>query len=158
MAIPGAHSTGASGTVSAEAVGGAAMANIHVTARVRAVSFFMMLIFRDTFAGFVAGRYGQLPVFGTLLGGLHATHDLVTGRSGRMRDYLLQGGFYSGLVESEVDLTGTRAGIPAAMAGSAGRWWSRLVYLLTRPAWIAEAGTRVNQFSESASKGTRDRL
>ena len=42
-----------------------------------------------------------------------------------MRDYLLQGGFYSGLVESEVDLTGTRAGIPAAMAGSAARGWSR---------------------------------
>ena len=70
-----------------------------------------------------------------------------------MRDYLLQGGFYSGLVESEVDLTGTRAGIPAAMAGSAGRGWSRLVYVLTRPAWIAEAGTRVNQFLRARRRG-----
>ena len=115
--------------------------------------FIVKNFFRDTFAGFVAGRYGQLPVFGTLLGGLHATHDLVTGRSRRMRDYLLQGGFYSGLVESEVDLTGTRAGIPAAMAGSAGRGWSRLVYVLTRPAWIAEAGTRVNQFLKARRRG-----
>lgn len=108
--------------------------------------FIIKNFFRDTLSGFVAGRYWQLPVLGTLLGGLHATHDLVTGRSRRMRDYLLQGGFYSGLVESEVDLTDTRARTPGTMAGSAGRGWSRLIYVLTRPAWIAEAGTRVNQF------------
>ena len=107
--------------------------------------FIVKNFFRDTSAGFVAGRYVQLPILGTLFGGLHAVHDLVTGRSRRMGDYLLQGGFYSGLVESEVDLTGT-VGHPGAMAGSVRRGWSRLVYVLTRPAWIAEAGTRVNQF------------
>ena len=109
--------------------------------------FIVKNFFRDTLAGFVAGRYAQVPILGTLLGGLHAGHDLVTGRSRRMGDYLLQGGFYSGLVESEVDLTGTtRAGHPGAMAGLVRRGWSRAVYVLTRPAWIAEAGTRVNQF------------
>ena len=96
--------------------------------------FIVKNFFRDTLAGFVAGRYVQVPILGTLLGGLHATHDLVTGRSRRMGDYLLQGGFYSGLVESEVDLTGTRVGHPGAMAGSVRRGWSRLVYVLTRPA------------------------
>ena len=115
--------------------------------------FIVKNFFRDTFAGFVAGRYLQVPVLGTLFGGLHATHDLVTGRSRRMRDYLLQGGFYSGLVESEVDLTGTGARLPAAMAGSLRRGWSRLVYLLTRPAWFAEAGTRVNQFVRARGRG-----
>ena len=114
--------------------------------------FIVKNFFRDTLAGFVAGRYLQVPVLGTLFGGLHATHDLVTGRSRRMRDYLLQGGFYSGLVESEVDLTGTRARFPAAMAGSVRRGWSRLVYVLTRPAWIAEAGTRVNQFQRARGR------
>ena len=111
--------------------------------------FIVKNFFRDTLAGFVAGRYVQVPILGTLLGGLHAAHDLVTGRSRRMGDYLLQGGFYSGLVESEVDLTGTRLGRPGAMAGSVGRWWSRLVYVVTRPAWIAEAGTRVDQFQSA---------
>ena len=111
--------------------------------------FIVKNFFRDTLAGFVAGRYVQVPILGTLLGGLHASHDLVTGRSRRMGDYLLQGGFYSGLVESEVDLTGTRVGHPGAMAGSVRRGWSRLVYVVTRPAWIAEAGTRVNQFQRA---------
>lgn len=109
--------------------------------------FIVKNFFRDTLDGFVAGRYAQLPILGTLLGGLDAGHDLVTGRSRRMGDYLLQGGFYSGLVESEVDLTGNRVGHSGAMmAGSVRPWWSRLVYVVTRPAWIGEAGKRVNQF------------
>ena len=126
---------------------GLAAFRIAVSTMITAMPVFIVKnFFRDTLAGFVAGRHLQVPILGTLFGGLHAAHDLVTGRSRRMRDYLLQGGFYSGLVESEVDLTGTRPRLPAAMAGSIRRGWSRLIYILTRPAWIAEAGTRVNQF------------
>ena len=131
-----------------------AVFRIAVSTMITAMPVFIVKnFFRDTLAGFVAGRYWQVPVLGTLFGGLHASHDLVTGRSRRMRDYLLQGGFYSGLVESEVDPAGTRARIPAAMAGSVGRGWSRLVFIVTRPAWIAEAGTRVNQFLRARRRG-----
>ena len=59
--------------------------------------FIVKNFFRDTLAGFVAGRYPQVPF-----------------------------------------------ARPQGVA--AGRTWSRLVYILTRPAWVAEAGTRVNQF------------
>ena len=132
-----------------------AVFRVAVSTMITAMPIFIVKnFFRDTLAGFVAGRYVQVPIMGTLLGGLHAGHDLVTGRSRRMGDYLLQGGFYSGLVESEVDLTGTtRAGHPGARAGSVRRGWSRLVYVLTRPAWIAEAGTRVNQFQRARRRG-----
>ncbi len=64
-----------------------------------------------------------------------------------MREYLLQGGFYSGLVESETDLGPVRGTRQRRTAGrtQVKRHWTRLVHLLTRPAWIAEAGTRVNR-------------
>ena len=55
--------------------------------------FIVKNFFRDTLAGFVAGRYWQPPFTGTLSGSLHALRDLRTGRSALMRDYLLQGGF-----------------------------------------------------------------
>ena len=111
--------------------------------------FIVKNFFRDTLAGFVAGRYWQFPFLGTLVGSFQALIDLgKPGGSAQMREYLLQGGFYSGLVESEVHLgdIGGDDGDRRRRGGVFARGWSRLVYLLTRPAWLAEAGTRVNQF------------
>ena len=116
--------------------------------------FIVKNFFRDTLAGFVAGRYPQVPFGGTLAGGAQAVRDLTTGRSEPMREYLLQGGFYSGLVESEThlaDIRGEDGGVRKGLA--ARRTWSQLVYALTRPAWIAEAGTRVNQFMGARRAG-----
>ncbi len=119
--------------------------------------FIVKNFFRDTLAGFVAGRYWQLPFLGTLFGGLHAMHDLATGRSRRMREYLLQGGFYSGLVESEVHLGDVRGENRGTIQGGiTRRRWTRFVYVLTRPAWIAEAGTRVDQFQRARRAGATD--
>ena len=116
--------------------------------------FIVKNFFRDTLAGFVAGRYPQVPFGGTLAGGAHAVRDLVNGHSEPMREYLLQGGFYSGLVESETHLADIRDESGRVRKGvAARRTWSRLVYLLTRPAWIAEAGTRVNQFMQARRAG-----
>ena len=116
--------------------------------------FIVRNFLRDTFAGFVAGRYWQPPFVGTLSGSVHAFRDLRTGRSAPMRDYLLQGGFYSGLVESETDFNTIPMGTGRVRAGvSARRKWSRVVHLLTRPAWIAEAGTRVNQYQRALKAG-----
>lgn len=117
--------------------------------------FIVKNFFRDTLAGFVAGRYAQLPFLGTLSGSIHAVHDLATGRSAAMRDYLLQGGFYSGLVESETDFSPVRgtARRRTLGRGHVKRGWTRLVHVLTRPAWIAEAGTRVAQFRRARAAG-----
>ena len=116
--------------------------------------FIIKNFFRDTLAGFVAGRYPQVPFGGTLAGGAHAVRDLVTGDSEPMREYLLQGGFYSGLVESETHLADIRDETGGLRKGLATRrTWSRLVYMLTRPAWVAEAGTRVNQFMRARRAG-----
>ena len=54
-----------------------------------------------------------------------------------MREYLLQRGFFSALVESETQFGDTRA--PMAALGRLRRWGSGIVYLLTRPAWITES-------------------
>ena len=116
--------------------------------------FIVKNFFRDTLAGFVAGRYPQVPFGGTLAGGAQAVRDLATGRSEPMREYLLQGGFYSGLVESETHLADIRDESARVRGGAAARRiWPRLVYVLTRPAWIAEAGTRVNQFMQARRAG-----
>ena len=116
--------------------------------------FIVKNFFRDTLAGFVAGRYPQVPFGGTLAGGAQAVRDLTTGRSEPMREYLLQGGFYSGLVESETHLADIRGEDGRVRKGlAARRTWSQLVYALTRPAWIAEAGTRVNQFMRARRAG-----
>ena len=116
--------------------------------------FIVKNFFRDTLAGFVAGRYPQVPFCGTLAGGAHAVRDLLGGRSAPMREYLLQGGFYSGLVESETHLADIRDDGGRLRKGLAAKQtWTRLVYVLTRPAWIAEAGTRVNQFMRARRAG-----
>ncbi|MCY3610661.1 MAG: hypothetical protein OXH51_03925 [Gemmatimonadetes bacterium] len=119
--------------------------------------FIVKNFFRDTLAGFVAGRYWQFPFLGTLVGSFRALVDLAKpGGSVQMREYLLQGGFYSGLIESEVhlgDITGDdRDG--RRWCGVFTRGWSRVIYVLTRPAWLAEAGTRVNQFSRARKAGS----
>ena len=116
--------------------------------------FIVKNFFRDALAGFVAGRYAQLPFLGTFAGAVHAIRDLATGRSEAMREYLLQGGFYSGLVESETHLADIRDDTGKVQKGlAARRAWSRVVHWLTRPAWIAEAGTRVNQFRRGRGAG-----
>ncbi len=113
--------------------------------------FIVKNFFRDTLSGFVAGRYWQVPFFSTLTGSAHSVHDLVTGRSETMRDYLLQGGFFSALVESETHFADQR--VASAILTKLTRRTSRIVYLLTRPAWITEAGTRVSQFQKALAHG-----
>ena len=112
--------------------------------------FIVKNFFRDTLSGFVAGRYWQVPFLSTLTGSLHAVHDLTTGRSRAMREYLLQGGFFSALVESETHLG---EGLAAGAQTRFRRRGSRVVYLLTRPAWITESGTRVSQFRKARARG-----
>ena len=123
-----------------------------VSAMITAMPMFIVKnFFRDTLSGFVAGRYWQVPFLATLTGSVHAIHDLLTGRSEAMREYLLQGGFFSALVESETHF-GDEGSTVAAWNGLR-RWSSRLVHLLTRPAWITESGTRVNQFRKARARG-----
>ncbi len=123
-----------------------------VSAMITAMPMFIVKnFFRDTLSGFVAGRYWQLPVFSTVAGSAHAVHDLATGRSEAMREYLLQGGFFSALVESEMQFPDERTNATALtrLRHSA----SRIVYVLTRPAWITESGTRVCQFQRARANG-----
>ena len=123
-----------------------------VSAMITAMPMFIVKnFFRDTLSGFVAGRYWQIPFLSNLTGSAHAVHDLATGRSEAMREYLLQGGFFSALVESETQFGDERA-TAAALTGLR-RWGSRIVYLLTRPAWITESGTRVSQFRKARAHG-----
>ena len=123
-----------------------------VSAMITAMPMFIVKnFFRDTVSGFVAGRYWQIPFLSTLTGSLHAIHDLTTGRSGAMREYLLQGGFFSALVESETHFDNGRA--TAAAGTRLRRWGGHIVYLLTRPAWITESGTRVSQFRKARARG-----
>ena len=123
-----------------------------VSAMITAMPMFIVKnFFRDTLSGFVAGRYWQIPFLSTLAGSAHAVHDLTTGRSEVMREYLLQGGFFSALVESETQFGDERAS--TATLSRLRRWGSRIVYLLTRPAWITESGTRVNQFRKARARG-----
>ena len=116
--------------------------------------FIVKNLFRDTLAGFAAGRYPQVLFGGTLAGGAHAVRDLATGRSEPMREYLLQGGFLVGAGGVRTPpRRHPRRGWTRPQGVAAGRRWSRLVYILTRPAWVAEAGTRVNQFMRARRAG-----
>ena len=125
-----------------------------VSAMITAMPVFVVKnFFRDTLAGFVAGRYWQVPFLGTLAGSCQAVADMAGEQNAAMRDYLLQGGFYSGLVEAETDFAPTRAG-PNRWA-TPRRWWSQAVHWATRPAWIAEAGTRLNQFQKAKAAGAQ---
>ncbi len=127
--------------------------------------FIVKNFFRDTLAGFVAGRYWQMPFLGTLRGTLIAIGDL--GRERRdlkgcrtvanpdpMHDYLLQGGFYSGLVESETHLAPVRhEDGHIRKAATLARLRNGVVHWVTRPAWFSEAGTRVDQFRCARRQG-----
>ena len=116
--------------------------------------FIIKNFFRDTLAGFVAGRYWQMPFISTLRGSLFATRDVVTGHDEAMRDYLLQGGFYSGLVESEVRVDSNVHGLTDGVKfQKAKKCFKYLVHLFTRPAWVVEAGTRIMQHQEARLAG-----
>ena len=71
-----------------------------------------------------------------------------------MRDYLLQGGFYSGLVESEVRVDSRVHGLTGGLRfhKAQGRF-KYIVHLFTRPAWVAEAGTRIHQYQQALAEG-----
>ena len=116
--------------------------------------FIIKNFFRDTLAGFVAGHYWQMPFVSTLRGSLFAARDVVTGHDEAMRDYLLQGGFYSGLVESEVSVDSKVLGSTGSLKfQKAKQRFKLLVHLFTRPAWVAEAGTRIVQYQKARSAG-----
>lgn len=116
--------------------------------------FIVKNFFRDTFAGFVAGRYHQFPITSTISGAFFSTRDTLLGHDERMRDYLLQGGFYSGLVESEVRMDESLDLISGGVRyHKARRISKRLIHLFTRPAWIAESGTRLHQYRRARKKG-----
>lgn len=116
--------------------------------------FIIRNFFRDTLAGFVAGRYWQFPFLSTLNGAGEAFDSAVLGRDNVMRDYLLQGGFYSGLVESEVSLDAKVHGLSGnSPYHKAKKILKNLVHLLTRLAWFAEVGTRVSQYQRARAAG-----
>ena len=116
--------------------------------------FIIKNCFRDTLAGFVAGRYWQIPFLSTLDGVGYVFQSAVVGQDDVMRDYLLQGGFYSGLVESEVSLDTKAQGLLSkSSCHKAKKVIKKLAHLLTRPAWLAEVGTRVNQYQEARASG-----
>ena len=116
--------------------------------------FIVRNFFRDTLADFVAGRYWQIPFLSTLNGAGYAFENMVLGRENVMRDYLLQGGFYSGLVEAEVTLDAKAHGLSGnSPYHKAKKIFKNLVHLLTRPAWVAEVGTRVSQYQRARAAG-----
>lgn len=116
--------------------------------------FIIKNFFRDTLAGFVAGRYWQFPFLSTLNGAGYAFDSMALGRDNVMRDYLLQGGFYSGLVESEVSLDAKVHGLSGnSHYHKAKKILKNLIHLLTRPAWISEVGTRVSQYQQARASG-----
>ena len=119
--------------------------------------FIFKNFFRDTLAGFVAGRYWQLPFISTFKGSISAARDIVAGHDKAMRDYLLQGGFYSGLVESEVRVDSRVHGLTDGLKfQKAKKRFKYLVHLLTRPAWVAEAGTRIIQYQKARAAGVSE--
>ena len=116
--------------------------------------FIIKNFFRDTLAGFVAGRYWQVPFLSTLVGAGSAVRDMATGEDNLMQSYLLQGGFYSGLVEAEVSMdVKVHALFDSRRFPKSRKFLKRLVHILTRPAWVAEAGTRVSQYDEALTAG-----
>ena len=116
--------------------------------------FIIKNVFRDTLAGFVAGRYWQMPFISTFKGSISAGRDIVSGHDEAMRDYLLQGGFYSGLVESEVRIESKIHGLTDGLKfQKAKQRFKHLVHLFTRPAWVAEAGTRIHQYQQALAEG-----
>ncbi len=109
---------------------------------------------RDTLAAFVLGRYRQAPVLATVRGSAFAVADLRSGNNEVLRDYLLQGGLNSGLAEAEIAAgPADELLFSSALFGRLIRRTRRVVYFLTRPAWVAEVGTRVTQYRKALAAG-----
>ena len=116
--------------------------------------FIVRNFFRDTLAAYVLGRHKQAPFVSTINGAREAISDLRHGNNEILRDYLLQGGFNSGLAEAEI------ASAPSDEFVFSGDRYShlirklrRIVYRLTRPAWVAEVGTRLTQYKKALDAG-----
>ena len=127
-----------------------------VSAMITALPMFIVRnFFRDTLAAFVLGRHSQLPVLGTISGAYRAIHGLGSGHDETLRDYLLQGGFNSGLAEAEIasgpvdEFNPDRESYAALL-----RRARKMLYYLTRPAWVAEVGTRLTQYLNSLDAGS----
>ena len=116
--------------------------------------FIIRNFFRDTLAAFVLGRHPQAPVLSTMQGARKAINDLRSGRNEALRDYLLQGGFNSGLAEAEIAAGPADEYIPSSSKYSGWiRKVRRTVFVLTRPAWVAEVGTRLTQYQKALDSG-----
>lgn len=116
--------------------------------------FIVRNFFRDTLAAFVLGRHPQTPVWSTAQGATKAIEDLRSGRNEALRDYLLQGGFNSGLAEAEIAAGPADEFIPSSSKYSGWiRKARRMVFILTRPAWVAEVGTRLTQYQKALDSG-----
>ncbi|MCY4265386.1 MAG: hypothetical protein OXE78_11080 [Gammaproteobacteria bacterium] len=117
--------------------------------------FIVRNFFRDTLAAYVLGRHKQTPFISTVNGAREAVSDLRFGNNEILRDYLLQGGFNSGLAEAEIASGPSDEFIPTSDKYSdLIRKVRRIIYLLTRPAWIAEVGTRLTQFQSALKSGS----
>lgn len=116
--------------------------------------FIIRNFFRDTLAAFVLGRHQQAPVLSTMHGARKAIEDLRSGRNEALRDYLLQGGFNSGLAEAEIAAGPADEYIPSSSKYSdLIRKARRTIFVLTRPAWVAEVGTRLTQYQKALDSG-----
>ena len=126
-----------------------------VSTMITALPMFIVRNFlRDTLAAFVLGRHLQMPVLSTMHGAATAIDDLRTGRNATLQDYLLQGGFNSGLAEAEIAAGPADEIIPSSSEyGSLLRKARGLLYVLTRPAWVTEVGTRLIQYRKALAAG-----
>lgn len=127
-----------------------------VSTMITALPMFIVRNFlRDTLAAFVLGRHPQAPVLSTIHGARKALEDLRSGDNEALREYLLQGGFNSGLAEAEIAAGPSDEYIPSSSKYSGWiRNARRTVFVLTRPAWVAEVGTRLTQYQKALDSGT----
>ena len=126
-----------------------------VSSMITALPMFIVRNFvRDTLAAFVLGRHPQAPVWSTVQGATKAIEDLRSSRNEALRDYLLQGGFNSGLAEAEIAAGPADEFIPSSSKYSGWiRKARRTVFVLTRPAWVTEVGTRLTQYQKALDSG-----
>lgn len=127
-----------------------------VSAMITALPMFIVRnFFRDTLAAFVLGRHSQLPILGTITGAYRAMHGLGRRHDDTLREYLLQGGFNSGLAEAEISSGPLEEFNPDHERYSAIlRRARKMLYYLTRPAWVVEVGTRLTQYRKSLRAGS----
>ena len=117
--------------------------------------FILRNFFRDTLAAFVLGRHVQTPVVATLSGAFQAMGGMGKGYDESLRDYLLQGGFNSGLAEAEIasgpvdEFNPNHERFAVIL-----RHARKVIFYLTRPAWVAEVGTRLTQYQLALNSGS----